>query len=100
MSGVGAIAGSGGCAMPVIAYAPGTFALTGSPFPDELNRMYWAGFGGHAVVEPAASARRGSARMDIGMPVASERSPSMPPPKSVLIRNSRREAYVAIDGAL
>src|SRR5581483_1492829 len=55
----------------------------GSPAPDVLRMMYWALSGAaQAGAGSAASARRGLSRNEAGSPVASERSPMAPGPKS------------------
>ncbi len=70
--------------------------MIGSPWPDVLRMMYWAfEASGQAGAGSSASALRGSSKNAAGSPVASDRRPTRPAPKSVESSASRRETFIA-----
>src|SRR5579883_1174627 len=73
---IGAIIGSGGCAIFGSSYVPGTFAFHGSPEPEVWKMMNCALLGEMQLVDGSASALRGFMRSPAGSPVARARRPT------------------------
>src|SRR5262249_31552146 len=89
--GFGAKALSGLWTMRGSSYMPGTLVLTGSPSPDVLKMMYCALSAAPHGAGTSASAFCGFKRNEMGSPLAIERSPTPPAPKSIERSALRRE---------
>src|SRR5262249_33813991 len=89
--GFGAKALSGLWTMRGSSYMPGTLVLTGSPSPDVLKMMYCALSAAPHGAGTSPSAFCGFKRNEMGSPLAIERSPTPPAPKSIERSALRRE---------
>src|SRR5580704_9668676 len=94
--GVFTIEGSFGWAMLGSSYVPGALQPNGSPDPAVL-KMRNCGLVivlGAPPPSLSANARRGLSKTEAGMPVASERRPTSPVPKSMLSKARRRSSVM------